>query len=130
MEGPPLAKQQMRNRGPRTIELSLVELRFPSYRGLGLRLGGLGIYTAYTKICLVPVSAELAHLPGHEINQVNFLIPVAKPELSDDDYQLVVMSSFCQDVQSKQKNVPTVMADTFSLTFFHLCNTSLIQLTT
>lgn len=35
MEGPPLAKRQIRNRGALTIELSLVELRFPSYRGGG-----------------------------------------------------------------------------------------------
>lgn len=109
MEGPPLAKRQIRNRGALTIELSLVELRFPSYRGGGglwPGLGGPGIYTAYTKICLVPVSAELAHLPGHEINQANFLVPVAKPELSDDDYQLVCpFFFFYQDVQSKENKV-------------------------
>lgn len=40
MEGPPLAKRQIRNRGALTIELSLVELRFPSYRGGGGALAG------------------------------------------------------------------------------------------
>lgn len=65
---------------------------------------GPGYLYSLHKICLVPVSAELAHLPGHEINQVNFLIPVAKLEVSDDDCQLVSTGHLLyQDVQSKQK---------------------------
>lgn len=54
MVGPPLAKQQMRNRGQETIELSLVELQFPSYRGaLAETLGPRYLFGSYNWYQLV-----------------------------------------------------------------------------
>lgn len=72
---------------------------------ISILLGTLQIYTAYAQICLVPVSVDVAHLPEHEINQVSFIIPTAKPELSDHDCQLPFYP-FLPACTSKQYNIP------------------------
>lgn len=49
---------------------------------------------ANTKICLVPVSPELAHLMDMKSVSSFFLYLTAKPELSDNYRKLVTTSAF------------------------------------
>lgn len=104
-----------------TIELSLVELLFPSYQGLWLRFEELRVFKSFN--CLVPVTTKQTHLPGYEINQVTFLIVVLEPKMSDDDDQsLTIYTTLFKMV--------AIMTKKRKVLFFLFCNTSLILLST